>query len=136
LSYPLSNLKEGNHTIQLIAFDNFNLPSVATTNFIARKSSELALDRLLIYPNPVSNEGYITFMMSEDAEVNISFYTLNGKKIRTLKTTGRQGFNKIFWDGRDERGSRLANNTYFVKVKATSVSGTSSELTEKLVIYK
>jgi hypothetical protein len=136
LVYPITGLSEGQHSIQLIAFDNFNMPSVATTSFIAKKSSELALDRLLIYPNPLSKDGYITFMLSENAELNIGIYTLRGKRIRSLRTSGRQGFNKIYWDGRDEQGSTLANNTYFVKVKASSLNGNSTELTEKLVIYK
>ncbi len=136
LVYPLSNLSEGPHTIQLIAFDNFNLPSVATTHFVVKKSGELSLDRLLIYPNPMSKDGQITFMMSEAAELNIGIYSLRGKKIRSIKTIGKEGFNSIFWDGRDDQGSALANNTYFVKVKAMAPGGKTSELTEKVVIYK
>lgn len=136
LVYPLSNLSEGPHTIQLIAFDNFNLPSVATTNFVVKKSGELSLDRLLIYPNPMSKDGQITFMMSEAAELNIAIYSMRGKKIRNIKTTGKEGFNSVYWDGRDDQGSVLANNTYFVKVKAQAPGGKTNELIEKVVIYK
>ena len=123
LVYPLSGLSEGTHTIQLIAFDNFNQPSVASTYFVAKKSSALSIDRLLIYPNPLSKDGFITFMLSDNAELNIGIYTMRGKKIRSIKSSGRQGFNKIWWDGKDEQGSALANNSYFVKVKATSSTG-------------
>jgi hypothetical protein len=136
LTYALSNLSEGLHSIQLIAFDNFNQPSVATTQFVSKQSTALSLERLLIYPNPISTEGYITFILSSDAELNIGVYTIRGKRIRSIKTNGRQGFNSIPFNGRDDKGSSLANNTYFVKVKAVDAEGKSVEKTEKLVIYK
>jgi len=136
LAYPLNNLSVGPHTIQVIAFDNFNQPSVATTNFLAKKSGELTLDRLLIYPNPISSEGHITFMLSADAELTIGIWTISGKRIRNLKANGREGFNKVYWDGRDEQGSRIANNTYFVRVKAKTANGKTVEQTEKLVVFK
>ena len=134
LTYQLSSLSEGPHTVQLIAFDNFNLPSVATTEFIVKKSGELSLERFLIYPNPMAKETWFTFMLSEASDVTVDIYTLSGKKAYTLKTFGSQGFNKVRWDGRDSRGDRLANNTYFVKIRARSDSG-KAEKTERLVIY-
>ncbi|PKN74060.1 MAG: hypothetical protein CVU50_00350 [Candidatus Cloacimonetes bacterium HGW-Cloacimonetes-3] len=136
LAYPLSGLSEGLHTLQVIAFDNFNNPSQATTTFIAKQSSELSIERLLVYPNPISKEGFITFILSSDAEVNIGFYTLRGKRIRTIKAYGRKGFNSIPIVSKDDRGDTLANNTYFVKVKAASATGKSVEQTERMVIFK
>ena len=136
LIYPLKNLSEGIHTIQVIAFDNFNIPAVTTTNFVAKKSSELAMENLLIYPNPISKDGYITFMLSSDAEVNIGIYTIRGKRITNLNIYGKQGFNKVYFNGRDDKGDALANNTYFVKVQARSYSGKKVEKTEKMVIFK
>lgn len=134
--YPLSDLSEGFHTIQVVAFDNFNIPSVTSTNFVAKKSSELDIERLLIYPNPVSKDAYITFMLSSDAELNIGIYTIRGRRIADLKAIGKQGFNKIYFNGRDDQGNALANNTYFVKVKARSSDGKKIEKTEKMVIFK
>lgn len=136
LIYPLADLKEGYHTLQLIAFDNLNRPSVANTHFIVKKSGELSLERLLPYPNPMKKDAYITFILSQDAEVNIGIHTVSGKRIRTIKTQGKQGFNQIFWDGRDGDGDRIANNTYFVRVKATNASKKSVEKTEKIVVYQ
>jgi len=136
LIYPLKDLSEGMHTIQIIAFDNFNMPAVATTTFVAKKSSELAIENLLIYPNPISKDGHITFMLSMDAEVNIGIYTIRGKRIANIKIYGKQGFNKVYFNGRDDKGDALANNTYFVKVQARSYSGKKVEKTEKMVIFK
>lgn len=135
LRYPLSNLKEGPHTVQVIAFDNLNLPSVASTDFIAKKTGELSIERLLIYPNPIQTDAHITFLLSKDCELDIGIYSISGKRLRRIKTTGREGFNKIYWDGRDNKSNRLANNTYFVKINAKSGS-LKAEARERLVIYK
>lgn len=135
LRYPLSGLSEGPHSVQLIAFDNFNLPSVASTDFIAKKTGDLSIERLLIYPNPIADEGDITFILSEDGDVDVSIFTITGKKVRSIQATGRQGFNIVHWDGRDLSGNRLANNTYFVRVSAKS-GNKKAEARERLVIYK
>ena len=135
LRYPLPKLSEGPHTVQLIAFDNFNLPSVANTHFVAKHSSELSIQRLLPYPNPMEDDGYITFILSEEASLDIGIYTVTGKRVKRIKTMGREGFNQIPIDARDNNGNRLANNTYFIKIKAKAASK-STEATERLVIYK
>ncbi|MDP2172494.1 MAG: type IX secretion system sortase PorU [Candidatus Cloacimonadaceae bacterium] len=135
LTYPLTGLSEGMHTVQVIAFDNFNLPSVASTSFVIKKTGELYIERLLIYPNPVAKDGNITFILSLDGEVEIGIFTITGKRIRNIKANGRQGFNSIYWDGRDKGGNYPSNNTYFVKVSAKA-GNKKTEKTERLVIYK
>ncbi len=136
LVYPLSGLSEGYHTLQLIAFDNFNRPSVANTYFTVKKSGELSIERLLPYPNPMKNEAHFTFILSQDADVSITIHTMTGRRIRTIKAIGKQGFNQIYWDGRDGDGDRIANNTYFVKVKASTADKKSVEKTERIVVYR
>ncbi len=135
LQYQLPPLTEGSHNIQLIAFDSFNLPAVASTEFVVRKIGDFNLERFLIYPNPMQNQSSFTFLLSDNADLEIGIYTIRGRKIRELKTLGRQGFNTIPWDGRDEAGNRLANNTYFVKIKATNSAGERVEKTESVVVY-
>ncbi len=136
LKYPLSGLSEGFHTLQLIAFDNFNRPSVANTDFIVKKSGELSIERLLTYPNPMKTDTQITFILSQAADISINIYTMSGRRIRTIKATGKHGFNQIFWDGRDADGDRIANNTYFIKVKASTPDNKSVEKTERIVVYR
>ncbi len=136
LSYPLPKLSEGPHSVQIIAFDNHNLPSVAETHFISRKSGDISLENLLPYPNPMKDGGHITFIISADAEINLDIFSMSGRRIRRIKTYARQGFNQIPFDGRDEFGARLANNTYFIRVRARTPDGKSIEKRERLVIYK
>ncbi|MCK9433583.1 MAG: type IX secretion system sortase PorU [Candidatus Cloacimonetes bacterium] len=136
LIYQLPKLTEGIHTIQIIAFDNFNLPSVASTHFIAKDSGPIDLQNLMIYPNPMKNEAHITFITSDNADMTLDIFSMSGKRIRRIETTALQGFNKIPFDGRDEFGDRLANNTYIIRIKARTQDGRSIEARDRLVIYK
>ncbi|MFA7025059.1 MAG: type IX secretion system sortase PorU, partial [Candidatus Cloacimonadaceae bacterium] len=136
LIYQMPKLSEGPHTIQIIAFDNQNLPQVAQANFVARQSGPISLENLLIYPNPMKDTGHITFIISEASDLTLDLFTMSGKRIRRIQSFAQQGFNQIPFEARDEFGSRLANNTYFIRVRAKTQAGKSIEKRERLVIYK
>lgn len=135
LTYPLPELNEGHHILQLIAFDNYNLPEVAETDFIAKNTGPITLENFLPYPNPMRDSGYITFLISDDAEITLDIFTMSGKRIRRIETLAHKGFNQIPFDGRDEFGKKLANNTYFIRIRAKTQAGGSIEKRERLVIY-
>lgn len=134
--YPMEELGDGPHSVQLIAFDNYNMPSVQTVSFVTRKSSAITLNQLLIYPNPIKSDGYVTFMISEAADITLDIFTMSGRRIRRIEQSVPAGFNKIPFDGRDEMGAKLANNTYFIRLKARNQNGKTVEKQERLVIYK
>ncbi|HNQ43305.1 MAG TPA: T9SS type A sorting domain-containing protein, partial [Candidatus Cloacimonadota bacterium] len=136
LEYPLQNLSEGQHTLQIVAFDNFNKPEVANTTFVVRKSGAISLENLLVYPNPLKTNAQITFIISQPADITLDVFTMSGKRIRRIVTPAVQGFNQIPFDGKDDFGARLANNTYFIRIKAKTTDGKSIEKLERLVIYK
>lgn len=133
----LDGLTEGSHRLQMLVYDNFNRPSMAEISFVVTKSASVAIKDLLPYPNPMKKDGYITFSLSSASDVTITFYTMTGRKIRTIKQNGLSaGYQQIYWDGKDQDGDRLANNTYFFKVKAKSLkTGKSAEKTERVIIF-
>jgi hypothetical protein len=136
IQFPLTGLSEGPHTLQLIAFDNFNRPSVASVNFTISKNKGFSIESFMPYPNPMQKDGYFAFVLSETAEVKLTIYTIRGKKIKTITSSAAKGYNQLYWDGRDADGDLLANNTYFIKLSAKSTAGNGkAEKTEKLVIY-
>ncbi len=130
LTWPLRDLAEGEHHLQLIVFDNFNNPAVADVHFRVKISEKVVIDRMLPYPNPISDTGYFTFVLNNSAQITISIYTITGRRIRTINATGIQGYNQIYWDGRDQEGARLANNTYIYKIRAREPG--NSQATEEL----
>jgi hypothetical protein len=138
LSWQLDRLEEGRHTLQLLVFDNFNNYTIAQTSFITRDTAKISIEDMLPYPNPISQDGHFTFIITEAADVTITIYTITGRKIRTIQAPAlSSGFNKVYWDGRDQDGDRLANNTYFYKISAKENTGNSrTERIGKVVILK
>jgi len=135
LTWQLDPLPTGNHNLKLIVYDNFGSPAVASIDFRIGSSSSISISKLLPYPNPMSKSGHFTFILTEAANVSISIYTISGKKIKVIDANADTGYNQIAWDCHDADGDRLANNTYFYKVKAkSSLSGKSAEATGKVII--
>ena len=131
LTWQLEDISEGNHSIQLIVFDNLNNPTVAETNFVCKSSGAVSIEQMLPYPNPMSDGGYFTFVITEDSDITITIYTLTGRKIKTIKQLNSlTGYNQISWDGKDDDGDEIANNTYFYKIKANQLS--NNKITEKI----
>ncbi len=138
LTWQLDEISEGYHSITLVVSDNLNNPTVAETNFIAAKSGKVSITKMLPYPNPMEIDGHFTFVITEDADITITIYTITGRKIRTIfKSACLAGYNQIYWDGKDGDGDEIANNTYFYKIKAKQQ--TSKKVAEeigKVVILK
>ncbi|MDO9577285.1 MAG: C25 family cysteine peptidase [Candidatus Cloacimonadales bacterium] len=131
LSWQLNDLEEGKHNLTLIVFDNFNTPTVTETEFIAKKSGKVSIEQMLPYPNPIEKDGHFTFVITEDADITITIYTITGRKIKTIKKPAcGAGYNQIYWNGKDGDGDEIANNTYFYKIKAKQLS--NHKISEKI----
>ena len=138
LRYQMNNISTGKHSLQLIVFDNYNVPGIAGAEFIAKESGKVAIERLLPYPNPMEKDGYFTFIITEAADITVSVYTLSGRKIKTIAAPNcTAGYNQIYWNGKDDDGDEIANNTYFYKIKAKQTNnGKISEKIGKVIIFK
>jgi len=115
------NLKEGDHTLKIKAWDNANNSTLASFQVkVISSSTELAISQVMNYPNPFSRSTQFTYELSVPAEkVEIKIFTLSGRLIRTMSGTGSAGFNSgVVWDGRDQDGDKVANGVYIYKVVA------------------
>ena len=134
----LPELTDGEHTIEILAKD-------ASGNFFDSTSSrsafsvfnEFDLTQVFNYPNPFTNETYFTFQL-RGAElpdgVNIKVYTIAGRLIWHFEVPVSDmtpGFNKIYWNGKDQDGDDVANGVYLYKVIASFKDETKS-VTQKL----
>ena len=76
---------------------------------------------MLNFPNPFSTNTQFSFELTIDAEVSINIYTLEGRKIKTINSELYYlGYNKIYWDGKDEYGNLPANGVYLYKIVASN----------------
>jgi hypothetical protein len=138
LEYSLPEISIGHHTLDLYVYDNFGDFTIAYTHFYAQKTGKITIKDMLPYPNPMKDNGKFTFVITEAADVTLQIFTITGKKIREIKQFGLPAnYNEIAWNGKDEDGDKLANNTYFYKLKATSLQNRkTTEKIGKFIIYK
>jgi hypothetical protein len=140
LSYPLIDLSEGIHHVQIKAWDNCNNSSQSEIEFNIINLGKLIIRDLLNYPNPFSNSTEFTFWASQDCNVQINIYTLSGRLICKLDDLNAQiGFNHFHWNGRDQDGDPLANGVYLYKIYASCFNGSKNihaEQIEKCVIMR
>jgi len=135
LLYPLHGLEEGDHLLSLKAWDNANNSAMESLPFRVVSAEKLRLERVMNYPNPFDDRigTDFTFIISQEAEIEIKIYTVDGRLIKRLShITAHPGFNRIHWNGLDEQGDRLANGVYLYKIIARTRFGSRSLQKEAL----
>ncbi len=71
------------------------------------------------YPNPFNMETIISYVLSQEANVQLRVYNVLGERVRTLVDERQTpGTKKVSWDGKDERGEDVTSGVYFYKLKA------------------
>ncbi len=133
------NLKDGEHTLKIKAWDNANNSTLQS--FLVKVLSvdkELSITEAMNYPNPFSTKNHgstqFTYELSVPAEkVEVKIFTISGRLIKIISGTGSPGFNSgVIWDGRDEDEDRVANGVYIYKIIAeTKYNSGGKETTKK-----
>ena len=113
----------GKHHFYLEAWDGVNNKSTIDLNLDVLGTppkSELLLSKVYPFPNPFSEGTHFTMFVSDiPANITITVYSLMGEKVIELpEVTKNESFISIWWDGKSESGSAIANGAYFYHVKA------------------
>lgn len=140
--YRFADLPEGNHTLTLKAWDVFNNSSESTTEFVVASSAELALARVLNYPNPFTT--YTEFFFEHNRPcttlgVQLQVFTVSGRVVKTInRQVACTGYRSepFPWDGRDDFGDKLGRGVYVYRLSVTTPDGERAEKFEKLVILR
>ncbi len=130
IKYNFYGFEPGEHSIKIKAWDVFNNYSEKEAEFTVVNESGLVVRDVVNYPNPFPESTYFTFQhnLNEPVDVKINIYTVYGRKIKEIEEYGiTDKFVKIFWDGRDEDGDRLANGTYLYKLIIKNQNGDFSK---------
>lgn len=141
--YQLFDLEEGSHTLSLQAFDIYNNPSQANTDFIVAEEEELVLRQVLNYPNPFTTHTEFQFehnRADQALEVQVQIFTVDGKLVKTINAPIQTSGNRvtgIAWNGLDDYGDKIGKGVYVYRVKVRSISdNTTADAYEKLVILR
>ena len=130
---PLIGVKPVRHVVTV---DDVKNGRITLEDLIAYEiPAETAL--LRNYPNPFNPETWIPYHLSEDADVSLTIYDVNGALVRDIDV-GHQIAAKydtrakaIYWDGRNQFGEQVASGIYFYSLSAGDFSAT-----RKMVILK
>ncbi|MBD3344691.1 MAG: hypothetical protein GF401_06480 [Chitinivibrionales bacterium] len=89
----------------------------------------LSIKFLACHPNPftarqnadgeTAQTTRLAYLLTDVADkVNITIFTIGGKKVRTWSFEDIIGYQEVEWDGKSQHGYRIANGTYYVKLTA------------------
>ncbi|MCB0257273.1 MAG: T9SS type A sorting domain-containing protein, partial [Anaerolineae bacterium] len=133
VEYELPQLEPGEYTVRLKAWDAFNNSSQAQVQVRVSKGKDFALSALLVYPNPLRDQGYFTYLLAVPAlAVDIQIYTLSGRLVDRFPGGTRSGYNQVAW----EKPSDLANGTYLFRIRAELEDGGGVERTAALQVVQ
>ena len=72
------------------------------------------------YPNPFNPETVISWQLPVSARVDLEIFNLLGQKINTLFSGNQKaGDYKISWNGKDNRGRKMASGIYIYRLKVS-----------------
>ncbi|MCX6279746.1 MAG: type IX secretion system sortase PorU [Bacteroidetes bacterium] len=142
ISYPLSSLADGTHSLTVKVWDVYNNSTSATIEFVVVSSGEFAFQNLYNYPNPMTD--YTTFswetnQVNQPQEVEIKIFTLTGELIKTLRENFySQGFRaaSITWDGSRDSGGKISSGMYVYRMRLMLTDGSTSYRSSKLVVIR
>lgn len=81
-------------------------------------ATSLSVEDFIVYPNPVSNELTIEFMLTDNATTNLKMYDLSGKTVVDFGQIENEKDIQVKRDLTD-----LAPGSYYLNIQATSLKG-------------
>jgi len=140
IKYKFNKLNDGDYTIEVKAWDVFNNFSNEESFFTVVNSDELVIRDVYNYPNPFSSNTTFTFQqnLTQPIDVKINIYTIAGRMVQQIEEKNlNEKFVKIYWDGTDGDGDRMANGTYLYKlIVSTSDGQFNQSVIGKMAIIK
>jgi len=89
-----------------VGFSNIRLPEIPTATSFDRVS-----------PNPFRSDAALTFSLSKSGPVELSLYSVDGRRVRTLVAGTREpGVYSVRWDGRDDGGRPSGAGVYYARL--------------------
>lgn len=140
ITYPFYDLPDGQHTLTLKAWDNYNNSNDKTIAFIVNRKAELNIYQVYNFPNPFKTTTTFTFDHTRPGDIldlYLEIYDLSGRLVQTYKnqvTTEITSLPFLTWNGDDLQGNRLSSGMYVYSLKITDSKGNVAIKQQKLVI--
>ena len=139
LSYSLSALEPGTHTITLKAWNIYNYSNTATLTFSVSEKGELLTSSLTAFPNPSSGSVAIRADHSATGKIAsavLDIYDHRGRKVFSCTPPSPEGsyvVGPFLWDFTSSAGTPLPPSIYIARLTITTTDGQQTTLTSKIV---
>ncbi len=144
LTYSLSTLTEGTHTLTLKAWDNLNNSSSKTITIVVAPSSHISFGRTELYPQPYrpqQDQLKLRFSHNDGGStltLHVNVLSLDGRRLAqcdfsTIATLTQT--DEICLSDQMPQLLALPNGHYVLHVKITSSSGRTGSFAKKLTVY-
>ena len=133
--YRLSGLAPGRHTLQLKAWNIFNLSSTAELSFVVAESDEAVFQHVSVVPNPARDRAVFTVEVSDGSKVADARFALYSSRGQLLLEATPQWDNGSFvvgpvvWDC-----AQAAPGLYLGRFSITTSDGEIHHQTVKCVV--
>ena len=142
VSFPVSGLADGHHSIAVKAWDVNDNAGEGTVDFVVVDGKVVDIENLGNYPNPFANSTTFVFDHNhpdEQLHVKIEIYNVAGALVKNIAQTflpvGSRS-HEVTWDGRDNNGARLPSGMYVYRLNISTDKGFRSSAYQKLVIVR
>lgn len=142
LRYPMANLSEGWHDLEVKVWDVYNNSSVATLRFRVVGDNSIIIANMGNYPNPAGEFTRFTFEHNKAGEaltVDIFIFDMAGKLVASFsENIIAEGFNTTLpeWPLNDQYGNKLRQGIYPYRVTITDAEGRRTHSHQKLVVIR
>ncbi|MBT4482457.1 MAG: T9SS type A sorting domain-containing protein, partial [Candidatus Latescibacteria bacterium] len=114
----------GMSSVDMRSFRNIMVPLNGENRTISGKIGTLqdivplTFDLSQNFPNPFNMSTTINYILVKEGEVNISIYTSQGQRIKTLfNNTQSAGQHSIIWNGTDDENREVTSGVYIVGLR-------------------
>lgn len=93
-----------------------------------------------VVPNVFRDQNVrISYLLTEEATVEIKIFNLGGKLVDVLLPPLRQGaqyYDDLIWKGKDSKGKELLNGLYLIQIVADNGRDKREKLVKKIVVFR
>ena len=140
ISYPLSDIEPGKHTLTLTVWDNANNSSSATLTFSVSAMWRPEISTLTTDVNPASSS--VNFIidtdgLSDSTDCRIDVYDLSGRVIWSAGSSQMNSYGNrmtLGWNLCDHAGARVPRGIYLYRATITTSEGAVVTKTRKLAV--
>ena len=141
LSYRISGLSPGTHSLTVAASDNLNNRSFATVDFTVVEGDFTLLQNFIAYPNPATDLVNFEFNYKnapDDLPAILLIYSSKGELVKVVEksfTDHSQGKQVIQWDRTNTRGEITMPGLYFYDFYLRSLLNSQANKKGKILLY-